>query len=171
MTDVIFTDANFDQEVLNYIKKGMRVESVYKAIELLNKYGITPKVNIMFGTSPNETKESIIETIKKTKALPIDYCMFSIATPFPGTEFEQHCKDQGWMTENADDERIYENLNPAKRSLIKHKYLSPEDLEKLTRQANREFYLRPSVMVKQIRKTKTIKGLHEGARTLFKLIK
>lgn len=162
---------SFDQEVLNYIKKGMRVESIYKAIELLNKYHITPKVNIMFGTSPNETKESIIRTIKETKVLPIDYCMFSIATPFPGTEFEKHCEEKGWLTEDAKDENIYENLNPAKRSLIKHQYLTPEDLERLTKQANREFYLRPSVIVKQIRKTKTIKGFKEGAKTLLKLIK
>jgi len=162
---------SFDQKVLDYIRKGMKVECVYTAIDLLVKYGINPKVNIMFGTAPVETQESIIRTIKETKSLPIDYCMFSIATPFPGTDFEKHAKELGWMTDNGEGENIYENLNPAKRALIKPGQLNDKELEALTKRANREFYLRPNVLMKQLRKTNSIKGLAQGVKTLITVIK
>ncbi|MBI5393171.1 radical SAM protein [Candidatus Woesearchaeota archaeon] len=162
---------SFDQKVLDYIRKGMKIECVYTAIDLLVKHGITPKVNIMFGTAPVETRESIINTIKETKALPIDYCMFSIATPFPGTDFEKHVKELGWMTDNGEGDNIYENLNPAKRSIIKPGQLTDKELESLAKRANREFYLRPTILVKQIRKTNSIKGLTQGVKTLVNVIK
>ena len=125
----------------------------------------------MFGTAPVETRESIIKTIKETKALPIDYCMFSIATPFPGTDFEKHVKELGWMTDNGEGDNIYENLNPAKRALIKPGQLSDKELEDLTKKANREFYLRPSILGKQLRKTNSVKGLVQGVKTLVRVIK
>ena len=40
-------------------------------------------------------------TIKEVSHLPINYCMFSIATPFPGTEFAEKARKQGRKVRKA----------------------------------------------------------------------
>jgi anaerobic magnesium-protoporphyrin IX monomethyl ester cyclase len=159
---------SFDQKVLDYVKKDLDVKKVYRAVELLNKYRITPKINIMFGTAPIETRESILKTIKQAKDLPVDFCMFSIATPFPGTEFEKLAKEHHWL--NKDYDRIYKNLDPAKKALVSYKNLKDKDLEELALKANRDFYIRPKILLKQLRRTSSIKGLKQGAETFMKLV-
>jgi len=159
---------SFDQKVLDYVKKDLDVKKVYRAVSLLNKYRITPKINIMFGTAPIETKKSIMKTIEEAKDLPVDFCMFSIATPFPGTEFEKQAKEHHWLNKKYNN--IYENLDPAKISLISYPHLSAKDLEDLTIKANRTFYIRPKILMKQLRRTSSISGLKQGAKTFVKLI-
>jgi radical SAM superfamily enzyme YgiQ (UPF0313 family) len=159
---------SFDQKVLNYVKKDLDVKKVYRAVELLNKYKITPKINIMFGTAPIETRDSILKTIAQSKDLPVDFCMFSIATPFPGTEFEKQAKQHHWI--NKEYKKIYQNLDPAKKALISYKHLSDKDLEELVVKANREFYTRPKILLKQLGRTSSVAGLKQGAKTFIKLV-
>lgn len=147
---------SFSQEVLDDIKKDLKVETIYKSIELLNKHRITPKLNIMFGTSPLETKEIIKDYIQKTLRLPVNYCMYSIATPFPGTELERIAKKKGWLLKGKN---IYRDLDPAKTALMAYSHLSAKTLEGLLQEANRRFYLRPKILLKQIFKIRSFSGL------------
>ncbi len=160
---------SFDQTALNYARKGLKAETAEKAIMLLNKYGIEPKVNIIFGMSPTETKESMEETLKKTKQLPINYAMFSICTPFPGTDFEAAAKENKWQIISG--EEVYENLDPAKRSLIQLPKISAKELERMAKKANREFYLRPSMMKRQLAKVRDAKSLVQNIKSGIRLIK
>jgi len=159
---------SFNQAVLNDIKKDLKVETIYQSVALLKKYGITPKLNIMFGTSPLETEGMIKDYIQKTLELPISYCMYSIATPFPGTEFEKVARKKGWFLKKLD---IYKNLDPAKRSLISYPHLSAKQLERIVLIANRRFYLRPKILLKQVLKIKSFSGLIDtikgGSRILI----
>ena len=52
---------SFNQEILDYVKKDIDVKKNEEAIKLVKKYGISAKINIMFGASPLET----MDTIKK----------------------------------------------------------------------------------------------------------
>jgi len=147
---------SFDQEVLDDIKKDLRVETIEKAIKLLDKHGIEVKLNIMFGTSDKETKKKIRRTIEKTLRLPVSTCMFSLATPFPGTEFAKKAKRKGYFVDNK-------KLNPMGKALISYPHLSSFDLEKLAREANKKFYFRRKIILKQLKK---IKNLRSGKLTL-----
>jgi len=158
---------SFDQEVLDYVKKDLKIETIYKAIDLLNKYNISPKLNIMFGTSPIETKEMLKSYIKKTLNLQVNYCMYSIATPFPGTEFEKVAKKRKWMRKNVN---IYNDLDPAKKSLISYPNLSGKALEKAVFSANKNFYLRPKIIFNQLFKIHSVSGFLDtlkGALRIF----
>lgn len=160
---------SFDQKVLDDIKKDLRVETIYKAVDLLNQYKITPKLNIMFGTSPFETKETLKSYIKKTLDLPVNYCMYSIATPFPGTEFEKIAKQNHWIKKDID---IYKDLDPARKSLINYPNLSDQMLEKITALAYRKFYLRPKIIIRQLTKIKSFSSffstINAGLKILIK---
>lgn len=129
---------SFNQEVLDDINKGVKVEKIYQAIDMLAKHKIEPKINIMFGTSSKETKEIIKDTVKKTLKLPSNYCMFSIATPFPGTELRNNAEKNGWIMTD-------ENTNPASVAQISYPDISDKELERISKKANLRFYLRPRV--------------------------
>jgi len=129
---------SFNQNVLDYVRKNLKIEQVYEAILLLKKYKIGVKVNVIFGSSPLETKEMIIGYIKKIKELKPDIVMFNIANPFPGTEFYHIAKKNNWFVYGD-----YIPVDVAKTAIIHYPHLTNRELEKLVRKANFEFYLNP----------------------------
>lgn len=144
---------SLQQHVLDAINKDLDVEDVYKAIDVCNKHGIRPKLNIMFGTTPHETPEDIYWTVKKLKELNITNVMFSIATPFKGTPFFEHCKEKGYLIDESD------NLNPMGKAMISYPGLSGDQLEELERYAYRSFYLRPKVVLDRLKRVRRPKDL------------
>ncbi len=156
---------NLNQDVLDYIQKDLMVENVYKAIELLRKYGIEPKLNIMFGTSPKESPRDIVDTIKKLKRLDVSNVMFSIATPFKGTKFYDFCKEKGFLVDESDD------INPLGKSMISYPHLSKEELEELERYAYRSFYLRTKMIVKRIKSYRGIRDFVNDIKVAINLFK
>lgn len=161
---------SMDQKVLDDIKKGMDVSAVKRSVDLLNKYGIEPKANIMLGASPLDSKEGMEKTIREVSALPINYCMFSIATPFPGTEFAEKAREKGWAVEPEID-NLEENLSPTEKSLVSYPNLSKEDLEQAIKKANRLFYLNPKRILFQLKHVKSLSGLKNLIKTGLKVIK
>lgn len=155
---------SFNQDVLDDINKGIKVEKIFKAIELLVKHKIEPKINIMFGTSPKETREIVEETIDATLNLPSNYCMFSIATPFPGTEFRNVAEKNNWIIKNDD-------TNPASVAQISYPDLTDKDLEQISKNANLRFYLRPKVFFTVFKKAISFKSSKLYVRLLLNWLK
>ena len=156
---------NLNQDVLDYIQKDLKVENVYMAIKLLRKYGIEPKLNIMFGTSPNETAQDIKDTIDKLKRLDVSNIMFSIATPFKGTKFYTFCKTEGYLIDDSDE------INPLGKSMVSYPSISREELEELERYAYRSFYLRPRMIAKRIKSYHGIKDFINDIKVAINLFK
>ena len=151
---------SFNQEVLDNIRKDIKVEVVKDAVKLLAKYNVEPKLNIMFGTSPKETREIIEDTIKETLSLPTNYCMFSIATPFPGTELEKIAQKKHLIMKDKE-------FNPAGIASISYPHLSGQELEKIAKDANNRFYYRPKVILKQFKKIRSVKSGFLLIKTFF----
>ncbi len=138
---------SFNQEILDYIRKDLKVESIYTAVNMLKRYGIEPELNILIGSCPLETKETIEYTISETIKLDVDYALFSICTPFPHTNFHEIAKKNKWMI--ADE---YVPIDPMKQSLISFPHLTKENMEKIIRKAYLRFYFRPSYILKRLKK-------------------
>jgi anaerobic magnesium-protoporphyrin IX monomethyl ester cyclase len=152
------------QEVLDRIKKDLDVADVYTAVDLLKKHGITPKLNIMFGTTPDETPEDIYWTVKELKKLDIERVMFAIATPFKGTPFYDHCKAEGYLIDDSDD------LNPMGKAMISYPQLSGAQLEELERYAYRSFYLRPKIVARRLLQIRRPRDLLEDLKVAGRLL-
>jgi len=161
---------SLDQKVLDNIKKDMDVSKVRTAIDLLNKYGIEPKANIMFAASPLETPETIASTVKKISSYPINYCMFLIATPFPGTEFFALAVKEGWVDESEISD-LEKNLSPTSKSLIAYPHLRKKYVEAAVKKANRTFYLHPKRIWFQLKQVRSFKVFRDLIRTGWKVIK
>jgi radical SAM superfamily enzyme YgiQ (UPF0313 family) len=161
---------SLDQDVLTDIKKDLDVGNVRGAVEMLNRYGIEPKANIMFGASPKETKESISSTVNTISGYPLNYCMFLIATPFPGTEFDEKARQKQWAVE-PEIHDLERNLSPTERALVSYPHLQKKELESAVRWANRKFYLSPRRIWFQLKKVRSWKVLRDLIITGWKVIK
>jgi anaerobic magnesium-protoporphyrin IX monomethyl ester cyclase len=156
---------NFNQKILDYIQKDLSEDAIIRAIENTAKYKISPKINIMIGTCPLEKPLDILYTIKRLKQLPIENVMFSIATPFKGTQFYKFCQQEGYLIDESDE------INPFGKAMISLPYLSNRDLERYEKYAYRSFYIRPSIIWKRLKSYKNVSNFLNDIKITLKLLK
>lgn len=156
---------SFSQEILDDIRKGATVDKMYKGIELLKKYSVPVKLNILFGASPKESIKTIRDTIKIVKELRISTVMFSICNPFPGTEFWDIAKRNGWLVYPE-----YVPVDVQKQSTISYCHLSANDLKREILMANRQFFLHPQFWLRHIHRIKNPITFLKDLSSLFKKI-
>ncbi len=77
-----------DQEMLDRVNKGIRLEQVRETIRLTKKHGIRALGFFLVG-SPGETRQTIQKTLKFAKSLNLDYIQFSKTTAKPLTSLWQ----------------------------------------------------------------------------------
>lgn len=154
---------SFNDEVLEYIKKGVTREQILTAIGLLNKYRVPVKLNILIGTSPLETKEIIKDTLNTAIKLKVDQVMINIVAPFPGTEFYQMAKDNHWIVGGE-----YKPTDVQHHSILTYPNLTTEDMEDLLYWYNLKFFLRPSFIWKHIRKFSSFSEFWKAGKALRK---
>lgn len=130
------------QGVLDILKKEITTDQVREAVHLTKKAGIGVYMDFMLGT-PGETRKMIIDTIDFARELDGDYAQFSITTPFPGSELFDMAQKEGLI--KTDDFSKFRYYAPT----FNIEGISSEELEKLRTKAFRSFYLRPSYVMKQ----------------------
>lgn len=145
-TYVDFGIESFDPEVLKCIKKDLDIGKAKATIKLMQRYGVEPEVNILIGSCPTETEESIQRTIDAVEELRIHYVLYSIATPFPGTELYEAAKREGWLIggEYSLNDAVYE-------SVLSYPQLKKEDMERLIAWAYRRHYFSMHFIIKELR--------------------
>lgn len=138
---------SFNDDILTYIHKGITSKQIFDGIAILKKYNVPVKLNILIGTSPLETKQTVKETLKKAKELKVSQVMFNIVAPFPGTEFYELAKKNNWIQGGE-----YQPTDVQHNSIISYPNLSSEEMEKMLFWNNVQFFLRPSFIFNHIKK-------------------
>ncbi len=138
---------SFNDEILQFIKKGITREQIYNAIRLLKRYNVPVKLNILIGTSPLETKETLRDTLRQAQELRVDQIMFNIVSPFPGTEFYQMAKENGWIAGGE-----YTPTNVQRESILNYPHLSAREMEKILYRYNLRYFLSPYVIWSHMRR-------------------
>ena len=136
---------SFDQEILYAIKKDMLPADTERAVNILKKYNIQIEINILFGATPKETEATIKKTLMELKRLNVDYVLFSIANPFPGTDFYYAAKKEGWLFYGD-----YVPVDPARNAIISYPHLSKAKLERLVSYAYLTYYFNPHYLLRQL---------------------
>jgi|TARA_B110000037_G_C17105008_1_gene499542 radical SAM superfamily enzyme YgiQ (UPF0313 family) len=103
----------------------------YKIIKKCEDAGIKVKTMFMMG-NPEDTKDTIIQSIQYAKYLPSLYSQFSVFTPYPGTPIYNEFKEI--ITETK-----LENFNQYNLT-FKHKNLSKKEIGELKSLAYFRFY-------------------------------
>lgn len=134
-----------NQEILDHYNKGFTLEQIKKTFSLCQKLGIRTMGHFILGL-PGESEEMILETLNFAKKLNCDFAAFNIAAPRIGTDLREEAIRKKWL--------VSQDLSYADSSLtypvIKTEKLSQEKLWKLRNRAIREFYFRPSYMMRKI---------------------
>lgn len=93
------------------IKKNLDTAKVKEAIKFARSAGIETTVYFMAGF-PDETEEDLRLSIKAMKELAPDYVIWSILTPYPGTEVWKIAEDRGLISiADCDWENFFHHYN------------------------------------------------------------
>lgn len=128
-----------DQEVLDQMKKGLKVERAKQFARDARKAGILIHGCFMVG-NPGETKETLQTTLKYAKELNPDTAQFFPVMVYPGTDAYAWAKSNGYLiTEDFTRWNTEEGLH---NCMISRPGLSNVELVEFCDDARKEFYLR-----------------------------
>lgn len=157
---------SFDKKVLDYVRKGTTPSQQINAIILLKKVGIEPKVNILLGASPLQTEKDIKWTVEVLKTLDIDFVSFGVVAPHPSIDFYKIVKENGWFATPSKD---WVGVDPYTEAIVNFPDMPHERLEKLVRWCYKEYYLRPSYILKRLKKVRSLNELFKNMGIAFRL--
>ena len=132
-----------DQQMLEKMDKNITVSKTENAFKLARKVGIRSIASCVIGM-PEDTKESIKQTIDFVKKLNPNYALYSLATPYPGTRFYTDTFKKNLIT--IKDWSKYTLLNPVLETID----CSSQELREFQKKAFIKFYLRPNYLVRQV---------------------
>lgn len=110
-----------NQRVLNFLRKGTKVEHNYRAAEICRKYGVKIWANYMMGI-PTETKEEAMDTVYMIKTIKPDHYSPAFYTPHPGSDLFRYCKENGLSLIKSHDS-YRRNATEAKIKGVDYKFL------------------------------------------------
>ena len=134
-----------NQEVLNNIKKGIKLEVAREFMKNCHKLGITVHGTFIIGL-PIETPETVEETIRFACELSPHTIQVSIAAPYPGTELYEQAREKGWF---ANESLVA--TSGIQTSTLQYPTLSSAEIEDSVEQMYRKFYFRPKAIIPIVR--------------------
>jgi anaerobic magnesium-protoporphyrin IX monomethyl ester cyclase len=90
---VFFGIESGNNDILRKMKKSVTVEKSAMAVSSAKRAGLETGGFFILGY-PGETDETILQTLKLSSSLPLDYISFSFPYPFPGTGLYEKVKDR-----------------------------------------------------------------------------
>lgn len=136
-------------ELLHKVNKKLDLEKVRHTCRICKKHGLVVFAAFILGF-PDETKEMTQQTIDFAKSLDIYYAQFSIMVPYPGTPLHRELEQKGEIrsTEEKDFVRYNQSIGLTDVDLIYvPKGRDASELKKMQKQAYRQFYLRPRMLL------------------------
>ncbi len=131
-----------NREILRRVRKGITPEQVERALRWSREAGIHNWGYFIIGL-PGETEETIQETIRFAKKLPLDLALFHIAAPHPGTPFFFEVVENGWFRPGTQ----WEQVDMDRSTVLDYPNLPAERLEYWARVAFRSWAFRPRPML------------------------
>ena len=134
------------EEVLRRAQKGIKLEQVQRALRWSREAGIRNWGYFIIGL-PGETEETIQETIRFAKRLPLDLVLFHIAAPYPGSPLFFDVVEQGWFRPGTRWEQVDMDCS----TVLDYPHLRAEELERWAQRAFRAWALRPGPALTYLR--------------------
>jgi anaerobic magnesium-protoporphyrin IX monomethyl ester cyclase len=152
------------QRLLDNVNKKTKLETIKTQIEMVKRESSIKVAGLFMLGLPGETVEDSKTTIKFATQLPLDFAQFSITVPYPGSKLFDNFVAEGKINSgiNADGSC---DLNVWKRysahtgfsdnaPIYVPKAMTPEELKRMEKLALRRFFLRPRMIVSQMKRIK-----------------
>ncbi len=111
-----------NQRVLNFLRKGTKVEHNFKSAEICRKYGVEIWANYMMGI-PTETREEVMDTIKMIQTIKPEHYSPAFYTPHPGSDLFKYCMEHNLSLIKSHDS-YRRNPTEAKIKGVDYKFLN-----------------------------------------------
>jgi len=131
-------------DTLKLIKKGFSTDQVISAFDVLRDYDYATTASFMIGL-PGDDRQKVADTINLAKQVMPDFAMFSITTPYPGTELYENI-DNYDLEITLDDWSKFTLTKP----VVRTRALSTADLHRWFLKAYFGFYVRASYLRRAI---------------------
>lgn len=156
-----------DQQVLDNMKKSLKVETIRRFFLDAKKAGILIHGCFLLG-NPGETKETLQKTLSLAMELEPDTAQFFPIMVYPGTAAFDWAKSKGYLTtENYDEWLSDEGLH---NCVVSRPGLTNKELVDFCDYARRKYYLRPSYILSKLPMVLTnINELKRFARGAYNL--
>ncbi len=106
------------QKVLDFFRKGIRIEQTIATFDLCHEMGIGTLAFVMLG-APVETRADLEATVRLIERIRPDSLSFSIATPGPGNSLHDYAVENEIRNVQVVEENDYQfNTRPLKLSLV-----------------------------------------------------
>ena len=155
-----------DPQILKNIKKGATVERARQFAKDCHDLGLTIHADFILGL-PGETRESIRNTINFAKTLDCETIQVSVAHAYPGTEFYDFAKANGFIT----NERM-EDGGGHQMAHIEYPGLPTDYVMEMVHKFYDEYYFRPKAAFRVVWKAivnRDIPRLYVEAKSFMKL--
>jgi radical SAM superfamily enzyme YgiQ (UPF0313 family) len=143
--------------ILKRAHKGYKMEQAHRALRWAHEAGIKNWGYFIIGL-PGETVGTIQETMRVSKALPLDIALFHVAAPYPGTPFFFEVVENGWFRPGTN----WEEVDMDQVTVLDYPDLKAEDLVYWQKRAFREWALRPGPMWTFVKSMNSWQGLKSG---------
>lgn len=142
-----------NQTILDRVNKNIKLQDIERAFKLAKGVGLETWAFFMIGL-PQDTEDSIRDTIDFAIKLNPDVAKFHILKPFPGTKIYHEFLEQGFLLDNNFD-HFGLHTPPVHRLAT----LTQAELLMWHKRAYRSFYLRPQVFIRQLFRLKSFNRL------------
>ena len=119
-------------------------EQQEKLIRYCERIGVKVSAFYLFGYE-GDTIESMESTLRYAKRLNTFLVRFAVLTPYPGTNFFEDLEDQGRIATHDYEKYTQFNL------VTKHQNLNRKEMQDMLSKAYKEYYFRPSFILKFLR--------------------
>jgi radical SAM superfamily enzyme YgiQ (UPF0313 family) len=153
-----------DQDVLDRSLKDIRLEQVRATLEMSHALGIRNHVSFVIGLL-GETAQSVENTIRFIKSVPVDSVQFSVAIPFPGTSFYDDVERQGHLMSR--DWRKYNGFDDV---VVRTASMTAADIHRAITRARRRVYFSPRFILRRLRYVRELRDLSALGRKAWRLL-
>ncbi|HXW68146.1 MAG TPA: hopanoid biosynthesis associated radical SAM protein HpnJ [Dissulfurispiraceae bacterium] len=148
-----------NQQILNNIKKGTRIERIKEFVRATKDLGILVHGAFILGL-PGETAETIENTMRFALELDPYSIQVSLVAPYPGTALYAQALREGWLSGEGDPLV----RNGIQNSTLSYASISSEELFESVERFYRRFYLRPRPILRILKEM--LQDRHEFSRRI-----
>ncbi|MGE3063054.1 MAG: radical SAM protein [bacterium] len=160
-----------NNQILKDIRKNITIEEALEAVRIIKKHKLHLLTFFIVGF-PQETEETIRDTINVIKKTDSDGIVLSIFTPYPGTEAFDYCKTYS-LIDNNFDVALYNHQSPENcfcRNISKERFRElVREVEKIVDEKNSSGKKRGLISFSTFNKIKK-QGLLNSMRKGFKIL-
>ena len=111
-----------NQAMLDSMNKEITIYEIERAFKLTREAGIKTEASFIIGM-PGETSKTILQSLDLWRKIDPDWCSFSRAIPFPGTDLERELRKKGHLIVDNSEDFVLE------KTLVRTDKMSAELLE------------------------------------------